>query len=186
MQALGQLPAQRRERAVGPRREQAGAERSPGEGDDEQPEQHGAHRGQQQPHSDHRGGRHHGRDQHRLHDPQRHVLLRVDVCDHTGDEITAPDPAEPVRRHGHEPLVDAGAQLGQCAEGRVVPGEPLQVAEERPRQRERAHADHGHREEEDRRLLRRAHDQPGRAGEQRHDRGRGQQPEGQPGDEAPR
>jgi hypothetical protein len=73
--------------------------------------------------------------------PQVEVLKAVHVAHDAAEQLAA---APAIQAPGGEPLqalVEADAKAGQEAEGKVVGGELLRVAEHPPADAERAHAD---------------------------------------------
>ena len=116
-----------------------------------------------------------GRDE-RLDDPQRQILQVVDIVDERAEHRPAPGSGQSVGGEGDEPPHESRARRGELPQRRIVARQPVGVAEGRARDREEPHADDRHRDVEHRRLLARAHDEPGADREQRDGGCFGQEP----------
>ena len=121
--------------------------------------QHDGGRGQDDGRRDDAGRADHERDERRPEPAQVEALERVDVGDQPGQEVAAPVRVELGRRERLDPLVDGRADPAERAQREVVRREPLEVARQRPGEREEADDDDGRRQREDRRLLGGARDQ---------------------------
>ena len=93
-------------------------------------------------------------------DPEGEVLHGVDVGDHPGQEIAAPEAGKPLRRQHFEAPPDRHPDVGQGTEHCVVGDQSLAVAEEPAADAERTDGHHGDPEGQHRRHLRRPRDEP--------------------------
>ena len=80
-------------------------------------------------------------------------MKRVDVGDQPVHEVAAPVRVELARREWLDVPVDGRADPAERAEREVVGRQTLEVARQRPREREEADDDDRRRQREDRRLL---------------------------------
>ena len=106
--------------------------------------------------------------------PQVEALKRVDVADHSADEISATEALELRGRERLDALVEPGADVAERAQCQIVRDEAVEVAGEWPGEPEEANEDDRHGQREDRRLLRRPGDQVARGGDQAHAQEHGQ------------
>ena len=86
-------------------------------------------------------------------------LERVDVADHSAEELASPVALELAGSERLDPLVEARADPAQSPECDVMRGDALEVTGERPRETEEPDRDDRHGQREDRRLLRGTGDQ---------------------------
>ena len=95
----------------------------------------------------------HERDERRPQAAHVQTLERVDVADHSREQVAAAVALELRRRERLDPLVEAGSNSAERAQGEVVRREAVEVAGEWPGEAEEADGDDRHREGEDRGLL---------------------------------
>ncbi len=106
-----------------------------------------------------RGGADDERDERRPEAADVKTLERVDVPDHASEQVTAAVALELGRRERLDPLVEAGADPAERAQGEVVRDETVEVPGQRAGEPEKADCDDRHRQRQDRRLLGGARDQ---------------------------
>ena len=87
------------------------------------------------------------------------VLERVDVCYEAGEQISPAEALEPRRCQWLDAVVDPAANTREEPKGEVVGAETVEIACDRSRDAEEAHADDRSRERKDRRPLRGPRDQ---------------------------
>ena len=136
-------------------------------------------RGEQQGHRDDRPGcrqqhplerdradSHDDRDRERSDDPDEQVLDRIDVVDEPRHQVAAAKRGQAARRQRLQRCVDAHPQVGERAQRRVMPDQPLSVARQSLRQPEELDRDDPERQRGLVRVLSGARDQPCRRREQ--------------------
>ena len=96
------------------------------------------------------------------------ALQRVDVCNQPGYEVAATERIELGRRERLDLLVDPRTDTPEPTQRDVVRDEPLQIAGERPCEREEADDHYRRRQGKNRGLLGRARDEIAGGGDQRH------------------
>ncbi len=181
-----ELPAQGQQTPAG-RLAEAHGEAGRDEAGDREPERRGPGESErdrrQQQHE--QAGNGDGREA-RPDEPRVEALQRPDVLQHAAEQVAAAVAHEPRRRERHERPEQRQPQARQQPQRHVVRREPLQVAQHRPRDAERAHADDRDRERRDRRVECGLREQPPRGAHQAHARGDGQRlHEGGAADAAP-
>ena len=116
----------------------------------------------------------------RLAHPELLVEVGVDVVDDRGQHLPAAYP-QPSGNQRHERVVHLGPPVGEHPESRVVGDQSLGVPQHGAGEAEGAHRHDGDQQHQDRRMLRRAGDQPGSGRGQRHAGGDREHPEQHPG-----
>jgi hypothetical protein len=106
------------------------------------------------------------RDERRPDPAKVEVLERIDVRDEPRQQVSTPVALELRGRERLDPVIDPAANACEIPEGEVMRAEAFEVACDRPRDPEEAHADDRSRERENRRLLRRSRDQISGGGHQ--------------------
>ena len=155
----GQLPASGGLAGTDAPRESGGEQRDGNAGEREPDGEHDRGRRQDECRRDDARERDDEGDERRPEPAQVEPLKRVDVADHASHEISSTERVELPWRERLDALVHRGADSPERAERDVVGGEPLEVARQGTREREKSDDDDDRRQRQDRRLLGRARDE---------------------------